>query len=113
MENNDLISRSDLLEKSRTAGLYDAFVNEYPPKNIVFSEDVIGAPAVDAVPVVRCKDCKHYSSQGACEIFTTGITTPDWQEITIAPKFEHDHFCSYGERKDAECESTKSIQTVL
>ena len=54
-------------------------------------------PAVDAVEVVRCKDCKYYdNSEGIywCELnskfFPGGI---DWHG------FPEDGFCSYGERK--------------
>ena len=48
------------------------------------------APAVDAVPVVRCKDCKHHHY---CEIHfcdALGMDCPDDSKF----------FCSYGERKD-------------
>jgi dCMP deaminase len=53
------------------------------------------APAVDAVPVVRCKDCKHYDSmQGECYgqdfIFTEDGSLYVGEE----------DFCSYGERKE-------------
>ena len=45
------------------------------------------APTVDAVEVVRCKDCKAYDKEvGYCEAM--GFTC------------EVDDFCSYGERKD-------------
>jgi hypothetical protein len=62
---------------------------------------IADAPTVDAVEVVRCKDCKH------------------WQDSWVAPDGKHEHgychmeeaddvvvgrwdddFCSYGERKD-------------
>lgn len=55
------------------------------------------APTIDAVPVVRCKDCKHnmtevhsteYGRFIACEIFSK--------------RHSFDDFCSYGERKDGE-----------
>ena len=54
--------------------------------------------ANDVVPVVRCKDCKHYdNSEGICwchlnsKFFPGGL---DWHG------FPEDGFCSYGERKD-------------
>lgn len=54
-------------------------------------------PTVDAVPVVRCEDCKHYKD-GFCynpntydDEKTCGNTTKDW-------------FCADGERKDGEYE---------
>ena len=54
-------------------------------------------PTIDAVPVVRCKDCKHYQ-------------TDDWDGNTLCGCTLHsamlditpDSFCSYGERKDGE-----------
>ena len=53
---------------------------------------------VDAVRVVRCKDCRHYdNSEGIywCHLnskfFPGGL---DWHG------FPEDGFCSYGERKD-------------
>ena len=54
------------------------------------------APTVDAVEVVRCKDCKHYwLPQGFC--------THDRHEYqTQAVWQEDDDFCSYGERRDAK-----------
>lgn len=41
------------------------------------------APTVDAVPVVRCKDCRKFKTYG-CRMVASG----------------YDDFCSYGERKD-------------
>lgn len=57
-------------------------------------------PTVDAVPVVRCRGCKHckeatdYEGRGFfCAIWGRG-----WHRV------QPDDFCSYGERKDgAEC----------
>ena len=47
--------------------------------------------ANDVVPVVRCKDCKHYHHYGE-DVY--GCRTYGMM------KTEHDGFCSYGERKD-------------
>lgn len=55
------------------------------------------APTIDAVSVVRCRECRHkyqepwnngVAVEGECEI---------WHSATLA-----DDFCSYGERKDDE-----------
>ena len=47
------------------------------------------APTIDAVPVVRCKDCKHWEDGwlGYCTKCHTAIP--------------YDGYCSYGERKGA------------
>jgi hypothetical protein len=50
-------------------------------------------PTIDAVPVVRCKDCIHYEP---CE---GGKDFCCFHAIGIVP----DDFCSYGERKDGDC----------
>jgi hypothetical protein len=54
-------------------------------------------PTVDAVEVVRCKDCKHYKPQSK---------SAHWQSTThyccrcAVVKVNPDDFCSYGERKE-------------
>lgn len=49
------------------------------------------APTVDAVPVVRCAQCKHFKRNLENDTYCSsvnGLTDP-----------EKDDFCSYGERK--------------
>ena len=88
---NDLISRSDLWTDIMML-----------PHNgdIISSEEVeeaiVEAPAVDAVPVVRCKDCKHFydthiNPAHSCKRGGTQV----W-DVSFTP----DDFCSYGERRD-------------
>ena len=50
---------------------------------------IIEAPTVDALEVVRCKDCKHCSVDtmfGSCWCHGFSVKL--------------DHFCSYGERRE-------------
>ena len=59
---------------------------------------VNAAPTVDAVPVVRCKDCKWFADNNGgewygCKMFHVVRITPE-----DAPK--PDDFCSYGERSE-------------
>lgn len=57
-------------------------------------------PTVDAVPVVRCRDCKHCKEADDHEGrgFFCAIWGRGWHRV------QPDDFCSYGERKDgAEC----------
>ena len=62
------------------------------------AEDVImmikTAPTVDAVPVVRCRDCKHYDTADFDGDILCGCTLHSAM-LDITP----DSFCSYGERK--------------
>ena len=63
------------------------------------AEDVImmikTAPAVDAVPVVRCRKCIHYGMGVCMKSYDDGeASSYAWQER------KPNDFCSYGERKE-------------
>lgn len=65
-------------------------------------ETIDNAPTIDAVPVVQCKDCKHFAddyvdtgfgpipafSCDVCELYGVGLSL--------------NHYCSCGEREDDE-----------
>ena len=53
-------------------------------------------PVVDAVEVVRCKDCKHYKPQKVSAKWD-GKTNFCCRVVTV--KVPPDGFCSYGERR--------------
>ena len=65
------------------------------------AEDVIPdidlAPTVDAVEVVRCKDCKYRCNGKDCD--HPLLLSWSWGAIR---NVKDDDFCSYGERKDNE-----------
>ena len=65
---------------------------ECPGEPLVYWYDIEAAPTVDAVPVVRCRECKHCDPENYhC----------DHPMGTVAPlRREPDDFCSYGERKE-------------
>ena len=79
-----LIDAYAFLEKmKRTSRYFD----------VVF--DVEEMPTVDAVEVVRCRNCIHYFSGACLKIYSDGNVSQDaWQERN------EDDFCSYGERKE-------------
>ena len=61
-------------------------------------------PTVDAVPVVRCKDCKWWdkkaeSPYGYCHACKHGHYSEHW-EIGIYRVYKGDWFCADGERKE-------------
>lgn len=90
----DLISRSALLKEAAADGAY----------GYVDATQIADAPAVDAVEVVRCKDCEHWhEGTGWCSCHSHFIT-PDgaachpWESANWK-MFEGDDFCSYGKRR--------------
>ena len=72
--------------------LLDYFRNEHHESEVI--EAVKDAPTIDAVPVVRCKDCKwcRYSK----------VHDVQWcdHESGLCDAIVGNEFCSYGERKD-------------
>lgn len=55
------------------------------------------APTVDAVEVVRCKDCKHYNKHLALEPFCEYLTDKLGYCDDVV-YMQDDDFCSYGRR---------------
>lgn len=49
------------------------------------------APTVDAVPVIRCCECRYWDGEGRCEAPVNGLV----REYTKGTDF-----CSYGEKED-------------
>lgn len=97
--NNDLISRSALSLKFTfviSALRNRLFADEIAQKTIDilknFGTLIDEAPAVDAVEVVRCKDCKYVRPTLDGRYICGATTNPNWVSA--------DHFCSYAERKE-------------
>ena len=90
---HDLIRRSKLLAKKCMIRGHLDTGSPCPSKVKAVPVDVIERePAVDAVEVVRCGECKYYirepMSQGS-----------GWCECLERGEYEK-HFCSYGQRKE-------------
>lgn len=60
-----------------------------------FKYDLMDAPTIDAVEVVRCKDCTHYG-------FTDNRVPKEqvWWCYKWSNVMREQDFCSYGEEKD-------------
>lgn len=55
-----------------------------------------GCPTIDAVPVVRCKDCRFYlQSNEKCELVDTRLRFYETDK-----KWTGDCFCSWGEKDE-------------
>lgn len=62
-------------------------LGELVSHGLVHYEDIMAQPTVDAVPVIRCKDCKWYYIGGAKCMYWDGANSGD-------------DFCSRAERKE-------------
>ena len=80
-----VIDADALIEEALTEGAY----------GYVDAKQIADAPTIDAVPVVRCKDCKHY------EIHKPKVLENCERNGYIIP-MKPDDFCSYGDQKDSD-----------
>ena len=56
-------------------------------------------PAMDVVPIIRCKDCKYFNNrEHQCENMDVHCDLEGGAQYSIG--FDVDDFCSYGERKE-------------
>ena len=79
---NALISYIDECSKESRFRVYYGYAKSF----------IDDAPTVDAVPAVRCRDCKHFKRNLENDTYCSsvnGLTDP-----------EEDDFCSYGKRKE-------------
>lgn len=78
---------ADVTIKTYTADLFDT-LDDFERVNDILEY----APTVDAIPIVRCKDCK-YHDEGDCRGF---ICNGYFKYSDVEPY----DFCSYGEMRD-------------
>ena len=90
---NDLISRqAAIYALGERPFVWNEWADEYDlGQRNQYDSDKLAietVPSIDAVPVVRCRDCKHYAGEGMyCS-----------QDICVM--FDH-FYCYYAERKES------------
>lgn len=92
---NDLISRAGLLEALENDRMIFKSTITVPEALLAQGEHwrrcLDAAPAVDAVEVVRCKDCIYYEKY-------PDFANVCWNDAGMLHVYD-DGFCSYGERR--------------
>ena len=84
---NALLERMSVVTTDDTCPLHIA---------ATIDQEIELAPTVDAVEVVRCKDCKYWHEEIAWCDQHSHFDKDEWN------MFDKDDFCSWGERKDNE-----------
>lgn len=102
---NDLIDRKATIDYLVTnMGWYDEdgyTVDDYYERRNIIAELINGVPTVDAVSVVRCKDCKYRNE----EITVPAPEESQYKSFTFAScpcksfNLGDDFFCGKGKRK--------------
>ena len=87
---DDLISRQALVAEIMRRGIYPPGVRHA----------IENAPAIDAIPVVRCKDCKH--AEKSKYAFDWDGKTPLCECSYMTQPNRWHEYCSWAERKEAE-----------
>ena len=84
-----LIDADVLLNEANSDGAY----------GYVDAKQIDEAPTVDAVKIVRCKDCKHYRPQKKSAHWENRA---NYCNRIVTIKVRPYDFCSYGECKDGD-----------
>ena len=88
-----LIDADALMEKEYSRLRDGDVLWRIPPSHIDL------APTIDAVPVVRCRECKHFNLiTHECE--NELLSTDHEGGASYSLNFYDDDFCSYGERRE-------------
>ena len=94
----------------RMCDICNTYHSEEPcePSDCIFYNSVAIAPTIDAVPVVRCRDCKYayinsFSSASGVALCSHWTNKAAGAQIVV----RQDDFCSYGQRKEAAHEVSK------
>ena len=105
---DDLISRKAAIDYLMTNMNWhdeDGYtVDDADDKHAIITDLINGIPAVDAVPVIRCKDCKHFETYKGCHGRCNRHST-----LALNGKFyshthwtNEDDYCSSGERREQD-----------
>lgn len=78
----------------RPISCYDPVKYTYEYGDVVTVQDIKSIPTIDAVPVVRCKDCEHFKKPLSLVNYQIGVCSI-WEEIA-----KPDDYCSYAERRN-------------
>lgn len=89
----DATELEKIWEKQKARDQYNGGGYLYSPQDIL--DDIEEAETIDAVPVVRCRDCQSFQP----DEIAAQETGTCWH-CEMVRKF--DDFCSYGERKDGD-----------
>jgi len=98
----DYIDREELLRRQKTicGDYYDTDGEPLVTFQVVTTFDIGKLPSVDAVEVVRCKDCKHNIS-GFCAEFERimpsgqqGGVRHEWHKVN------DEDYCKWGEKNE-------------
>ena len=96
---------ADALTKAIRTDYFEHFTQYHDTDQIALIDmacnDIEESPTVDAVPVVRCRKCKHKT-----EYFNSGKFVCKMKQCVVCGcvvgYIKDDDFCSYGERKDGD-----------
>lgn len=96
---DDLISRAEAIKAICEDGTRLEREGRYillMPSRKQRDADILSAlPTVDAVPVVRCKDCRYWQDNNGGEQY-------DYCKWRLDETPDEDDFCSLGERKEGD-----------
>ena len=75
--------------------------NNYSSETVVFDYDIDDAPTIDAVEVVRCRECKNRQNPEECPMcFTEVVDIKGGRMYQFRDLTRNDGFCHMGAKMD-------------
>lgn len=104
MENEGIVIAMRLIDADVLELRYEFGYDHYgilcvPLRDV--NESIKKAKTVDAVPIVRCRDCKHYRTYMGHDMCAKNVKLLGGREVGLRATWKDD-FCNYGERKNDE-----------
>lgn len=97
---SEYIEREAAIMKAEKYGLgYGSVLGHHSGIADCIASEIATLPAAGVVPVVRCKDCKHFNHE-RMECENEAVSTDHEGGAEYSLNFWLDDFCSYGERRD-------------
>lgn len=103
---NDRLISADAFQRTASERNWDGKITDYQLALVNYLLSI--QPTVDAVPVVRCKDCKHNPTDPMGDWPRHGLEFPDdicpaqCDDYWYSWKPQDNFYCAFGERKDNE-----------
>ena len=91
---NDMISRAAAIEAIYNSMRYGEGYKA------VCARAIERIPAVDSVPVVRCRDCRYWETP--FDKNDTGLMVAHCEHFDESHAFSEQFYCASGERRDSE-----------
>ena len=90
----------ELIDRNKITYMWQEFRKGEFSDGVTLQSIIHRMPTIDAVEVVRCRDCKHWFKSKEFSPFGWCCQRNDLVHVSYRDRMEPEDFCSKGERRD-------------